>query len=94
MVILKFEKRIWHIAVRALKLIFDNIFGKKTGNGETKNVSKNVTEQGVQSTCRCWKIDGREFNYTELSDGKKTLFAYVLLFLMSQNKNIKVKKKV
>lgn len=91
----KFEKRVAYSRYIALKEIFDNIFGKKL-EWETKNVSKSVTEQGVQSTLAgVWKIDGREFNYTEFSDGEKTLFAYVLLFfLMSQNKNIRLKESI
>ena len=91
----KFQKRVAYGRYIALKEIFDNIFGKKL-EWETKNVNKNVTEQGVQSTLvGLWKIDGREFNYIEFSDGEKTLFAYVLLFfLMSQNKNIRLKESI
>lgn len=91
----KFEKRVANKRYKALKEIFDNIFGKKL-EWETKNVSKNVTESGVQSThAGVWKIDGREFNYSEFSEGEKTLFSFVLLFfLMSQNKNIRLKESV
>lgn len=91
----KFEKRVAYTRYLALKSIFDNIFGK-TLEWETKNVNKSVTEDGVQSTLAgMWKINGRLFNYSEFSDGEKSLFAYVLLFfLMSQNKNIRLKESI
>lgn len=91
----KFEKRVAYSRYIALKEIFYNLFGK-TLEWEIKNISKDVTEQGVQSThAGVWKIDGREFNYSEFSDGEKSLFAYVLLFfLMSQNSNIRLKESI
>lgn len=91
----KFEKRVAFSRYKALKDIFDNIIGKEI-EWEMRNVSKNVTVNGVQSTSQgVWKINGREFNYIEFSDGEKTLFAYVLLFfLMSQNKNIRLKESI
>ncbi len=91
----KFEKRDSFKRYTALKEIFDGFFGK-TLEWEMKTAKKNVTDDGVQSTqAGFWKINGREFNYAEFSDGEKTIFAYVLLFfLMSQNKKIRLKESI
>lgn len=91
----KFEKRIAYLRFKALKEIFEKIMGK-TLDWEKKIISKKVTDEGVESTSvGIWKINDREFNYNELSDGEKTLFAYVLLFfLMSQNRNLRLKDSI
>jgi predicted ATPase len=91
----KFNSRKSYERFTALKEIFENIFGK-TLKWEIKNVNRNVTDNGVQSLqAGIWKINGREFNYSEFSDGEKTLFGYVLMFfLMSQNKSIRLKDSI
>jgi len=91
----KFQKRVSYKRFKALKDVFDKIFGK-TLEWETKMMSKNITSEGVQSSFSgVWKIDNREFNYSEFSPGEKTLFAYVLIFfLMSQNSNIRLKDSI
>lgn len=91
----KFEKRIAFIRYKALKDIFEKFFGK-TLEWEQKKIKKKVTDNGVESTTvGFWKINNREFNYKEFSEGEKTLFAYVLLFfLMSQNNSIRLKESI
>ncbi|NVO10701.1 MAG: AAA family ATPase [Bacteroidales bacterium] len=91
----KFEKRVAFIRYKALKAIFDQMFGK-TLEWKTKSIKKNITEDGVESTITgFWHINNRDFNYSEFSEGEKTLFAFVLLFfLMSQNKNIRLKESI
>lgn len=91
----KFEKRVAFTRYKALKAIFDQMFGK-TLEWKTKSIKKNITEEGVESTVTgFWQINNRDFNYSEFSEGEKTLFAFVLLFfLMSQNKNIRLKESI
>ena len=91
----KLEKRIAFIRFKALKEIFEKIMGQ-TLEWEQKLINKKVTDDGVESTTvGVWKVKNREFNYNEFSDGEKTLFAYVLLFfLMSQNKNLRLKDSI
>jgi len=91
----KFNKRKSYERFVALKEIFENIFGK-TLEWEIKNVNRSVTDNGVESLqVGIWKINKREFNYSEFSEGEKTLFAYVLMFfLMSQNKSIRLKDSI
>lgn len=91
----KFEKRVSYKRYIALKDIFDKIFGK-TLEWEAKNIRKSITNNGVETLhSGLWKINSREFNYSEFSSGEKTLFAYVLLFfLMSQNNNIRLKESI
>lgn len=63
---------------------------------EKQTVNRLLTTDGVTRQSKgIWKIDGREFNYSELSDGEKTLFAYSLLFfLLDQNPNIRIKESI
>lgn len=91
----KFEKRKSHKRFQSLKEIFEKIFGK-TFDWDINNISKNITDKGVESLQNgIWKINDREFNYSEFSDGEKTLFAYVLMFfLMSQNNSIRLKDSI
>ena len=76
------------------KLIKD--FLNKDLTWEKKNSTNIITQAGVQSTASgIWKLNGREFNYTEFSDGEKLLFSYALLFfLIEQNNELNVKESV
>ncbi|MES2382522.1 MAG: AAA family ATPase [Bacteroidota bacterium] len=91
----KFNKRQSYKRFESLKEIFEKIFGKEL-DWEIKNVNRNITDNGVESLqVGIWKINGREFNYLQFSDGEKSLFAYVLMFfLMSQNKDIRLKDSI
>jgi predicted ATPase len=49
----------------------------------------NITYHGF------FKLDNREFNYNELSDGEKILFAYaILFFLIEQNQRLNIKESI
>ncbi len=91
----KFERRKSRARFQSLKDIFERIF-EKSFDWEIKTISKSITDKGVESLQHgIWKINKREFNYSEFSDGEKTLFAYALLFfLMSQNTSIRLKDSI
>jgi len=76
------------------KLIKD--FLNKDLTWEKKTTEHKETESGVQSNyAGIWKINDREFNYLEFSDGEKTLFAYAMLFfLLDQNPNLNIKESI
>ena len=63
---------------------------------EREKVSQDLSINGLTATIRgIWKLDNRLFNYNDLSDGEKTLFAYSLLFfLLDQNPKIHIKESI
>lgn len=75
---------------------FIKAFLKKTLTWERKTVNNEATVEGVNvNYSGIWKLDGREFNYSELSDGEKFLFAYALLFfLLDQNPQLNIKESI
>lgn len=91
----KFEKRVSYLRYKSMKEIFETIFGK-TFSWEIRNISKEITSNGIQSVqMGIWKINDREFDFNEFSPGEKSLFVYALLiFLMAQNKSIRLKESI
>ncbi len=91
----KYEKRVSHKRFILLNKLFKDFLNKDL-KWERKSMSKKITDQGVQSLqTGTWKLDGRVFNYHELSDGEKTLFTYLLLFfLLEQNPNLRLKESI
>lgn len=91
----KIEKRVAHKRFLSLKKLI-NTFLNKDLTWETKPIKNIVTETEVRSSSSgIWKLDGREFNYNEFSDGEKTLFSYALLFfLIDTNPNLNIKNSI
>ncbi len=90
-----FEDKVSYKRFLSLKKLVKDFLGKdlsweqKISNGNLTEEGNNVTFSGL------WKINGRIFNYTEFSDGEKTLFAYALLFfLLDQNPNLNIKESI
>ena len=91
----KFKNRSSSKRFVKLKKIFEQFIGKPLEwesklSESTPNGSKlNITYEGI------WKVDGREFDYNEFSDGEKSLFGYVLLFfLLDVNPNVRLSESV
>lgn len=74
------------------KLIKD--FLNKDLEWEKEKTTHLLTAEGVTTQSKgIWKLNGRQFNYFELSDGERTLFAYCLLFfLLELNPGIQIKE--
>lgn len=88
-----FEERTSYKRFYSLKR-FIKIFLNKELTWVQESSRGNLTEKGnVVTFAGVWKLDERNFNYNELSDGEKTLFAYALLFfLLDQNPNLNLKE--
>ncbi len=91
----KYEARVSHKRYISLKKLVQDFLNKDL-TWEKKSTAHKETETGVQSNYSgIWKINEREFNYTEFSDGEKTLFAYALLFfLLDQNPKLNIKESI
>ncbi|MDF2451495.1 MAG: hypothetical protein K0S26_999 [Bacteroidota bacterium] len=91
----KLEKRVSHARYRSFKKIFEDFLGKEL-TWEIHSTNKKVTDEGVQSVqVGIWKINGRDFDYTEFSEGEKSLFAYALMFfLLEINPSIRLKESI
>jgi len=91
----KYEKRISHKRFLSLKKLLRNFLNKEL-TWEKKNAKITSSETGVSANyIGLWKLDGREFNYDEFSEGEKSLFAFALLFfLLDQNPNLKIKESI
>lgn len=91
----KFSRRVSFKRFNLFKKNFETFIKKKL-DWEKVTTTRKVTAEGVNSLSRgVWLIDGREFNYSEFSDGEKTLFAYVMLFfLIELNPKIHVKDSI
>ena len=50
---------------------------------EDKNLS--IAQDGTAKIKGIWMLDGRQFNFDQLSDGEKTLFSYILLLFLQEN---------
>jgi len=74
----------------------NNFLGKKLEWFEESYTQKYITGSIVQQEIRgAWKLDGITFNYDNLSDGEKPLFAYALLFfLIELNDGINLKESI
>lgn len=91
----KIENRVSHKRFISLKKIINDFLRKeltweqRVSNGKLTESGNNVTFSGV------WKVGGREFKYSEFSDGEKTLFTYALLFfLLDQNPKLSIKESI
>lgn len=91
----KIEDRVSYKRFISLKKLIKDFLNKDltweqhVSNGSLTESGNNVTFSGV------WKINGRNFNYTEFSDGEKSLFAYALLFfLLDQNPKLSIKESI
>lgn len=89
------EDRISYKRFISLKKLIKDFLDKeltweqKVSNGNLTESGNNVTFSGV------WKINGRDFNYAEFSDGEKSLFAYALLFFfLDQNPKLSIKESI
>jgi predicted ATP-binding protein involved in virulence/cyclopropane fatty-acyl-phospholipid synthase-like methyltransferase len=85
------ESKIFKIYESFKKTIFD--FLKKELTWEKKATDSTYSREGVLAKYQgTWKLDGREFNYLDLSSGEKILFAYsMLFFLLKQNESSSIK---
>ena len=89
----RFSKRPSFKRFESLKKYIKVFLGKDLTWDSNKKEVSHLSDGYSTITKGNWKIDERLFNYTELSDGEKTLFAYSLLFfLLDQNPNIKIKE--
>lgn len=79
----------------SLKLYIKKFLNKDLDWGNS-NDSGTRDDDGFQRNHQgYWKLNGRKFDYAELSDGEKTLFAYSLLFfLLDQNSEIPIKESI
>ena len=91
----KFSMRISNKRYMSLKSFVKDFLGKEL-TWERKTAKKNITNKGVENTqIGVWKLDGRDFNYKELSEGEKALLTYALLFfLLDQNPGLSIKESI
>jgi len=89
------EKRISYKRYLSLqKFVLDLIkkeltWDSQVGKSKQTDTGNNLTVSGT------WKLNGREFNYNEFSDGEKVLFSYALLFfLLDQNPNLNIRESI
>jgi energy-coupling factor transporter ATP-binding protein EcfA2 len=75
----------------SFKRIFE-AFLKKKLTWDANNSQAKLDRKGSQVTFfGTWKVDSREFNYKELSEGERLLFAYALvIFLTDQNPDLDI----
>jgi len=67
----------------------DLTYESNIGDFKLTETGSNVTYSGK------WRLNGRDFDYTELSDGEKTLFAYALLFfLLAEQPNLRIRESI
>jgi energy-coupling factor transporter ATP-binding protein EcfA2 len=71
-------------------------FLKKDLTWERFKSQVNTTSTGsIVTNVGIWKINGRNFNYSEFSDGEKTLFTYsILFFLLEYNPKLNIKESI
>lgn len=91
-----FENMQFHKDFNRLKDLFNKFLGINldyTYNNPKPEFNNN--NEGVLRYKGWWKIDGVIFDYDKLSPGQQTLFAYCLLFFLSEkNKNIRVNESI
>lgn len=88
----KFEQTIEFKRFTSLKRIIEAFLGK-TLIWDREEGQSTFSQQGVNVMYKgIWKLNDRVFNYNELSEGEKILFAYSLLFfLLDQNPDVSIK---
>lgn len=91
----KYQTRISYKRYLALKKFVKDFLNKDL-TWERRKINHSETENGIQSTSSgFWKLNNREFNYTEFSEGEKTLFTYALLFfLLDQNPKLNIRESI
>lgn len=91
----KFKSRISFKRFQLLSKLVEEFLGKKLEwKRKTSNVDVHDDHINVQTT-GFWLIDGREFNYSQFSEGEKVLFAYaLLLFLLNTNPKIRFNESI
>lgn len=91
----KFKNRVSYKRFSLLKSLVDEFLGKTLEwEARTSNVDEHDDHISIKST-GFWKIDGREFNYNQFSEGEKVLFTYaLLLFLLNTNPRIRFKESI
>ncbi|WP_190277214.1 AAA family ATPase [Taibaiella lutea] len=89
----KYEERISHKRFLSLKKFVKDFLNKEL-TWERKSSTNTLTTTGVTGNfVGQWKFNGRDFDYTDFSDGEKVLFSYALLFfLLDQNPNLNIKE--
>lgn len=75
----KFKNRVSYKRFDLLRRLVNEFLGKTLEwEAKTSNVDEHDDHISIKST-GFWKIDGREFDYTQFSEGEKVLFTYALL---------------
>jgi predicted ATP-dependent endonuclease of OLD family len=89
----KFHNRVSYKRFSSLKKLIKDFLNKDL-EWEKETVNRTLSTDSVTRKSKgIWKLNNRIFNYSEFSDGEKTLFAYSLLFfLMDQNPKIRIKE--
>jgi len=90
-----YEDKLSYKRFQSLKTFIKNFLNKDL-EWERRNTENIRSEDGVRSHFKgIWKLDNREFNYMEFSEGEKTLFSYALLFfLLEQNPDLNIKESI
>lgn len=91
----KFNEKISYKRYISLKKLI-KIFLNKDLEFKKEITNLSFTQSGGTSNFKGkWVLNERPFNYGELSEGEKTLFAYsLLLFLLDQNPNVRIKESI
>ena len=91
----KFRARISYKRFSSLRGLIKDFLNKDLDWKKEKR-DQTLTVNGVTAQSKgVWKLNGRNFNYSEFSEGEKTLFAYSLLFfLLEQNPNIRIRESI
>ena len=91
----KFKNRVSYKRFNLLRRLVNEFLGKTLEwEAKTSNVDEHDDHIAIKST-GYWKIDGREFNYNQFSEGEKVLFTYaLLLFLLNTNPRIRFKESI
>lgn len=91
----KFHQAKSWIRFKALSKYVEVFLGKKL-DWDRRQIEKSVTVSSVTTKSQgLWKLDNREFNYLEFSEGEKILFSYSLLFfLLEQNSKLRIRESI
>lgn len=91
----KFEKRKSYRRYEDLKKLFSQFLKKELTWRICKSESTATEDAVVTKQQATWDLDGREFNFAELSDGEKILLCYaLLLFLASESRGAKLSESI
>ncbi|WP_412986936.1 AAA family ATPase [Pontimicrobium sp. IMCC45349] len=91
----KFKNRVSYKRFNLLRQLVNEFLGKTLEwESKTSNVDEYDDHISIKSI-GFWKIDGREFDYAQFSEGEKVLFTYaILLFLLNTNPRIRFKESI